>query len=687
MPNQADIPEQATTQLSARQQVTLSVLWFGLNFQTASLFAIVLPVQILLFVSPGNVGDAQQAVILGWLSVLGGLVSLFLPPLVGAVSDRTSNTLGRRRPYVLIGTVIELLGAWVLATPSNLAFLLAGLIIFEVGNNVCTAGYQSMLPDLVPESQRGEASGYMGLMTILGNAASFGLAAVLLGSISTNTVSPEAIRPGVTLYYVSSGLVLGIGALVTLVAVHEPRHDPYGPYGEQVAEQDGQLQVKSVGQQLQNWFALWLAPWHKRDFTLVFLTRTSVMLGISLFMTFVAYYFANVAQVTNFVQETAALAVLALGGAATSAFALGILSDRLRSRIGRVPLVCAATACMSVAALAFVLFPAGAPLWPMGILFGVGLGAYFSVDWALAVDVLPSTDSVGKDMGIWSIATTLPAVIAPFVGAVVLNFAGLAGHTSLGYRLVFTLAGALLVVGAVCVLMVRDQLSSPSGAQQSGTPSPGRSKASRRRVGLGWRLAFRTRSGKAQGFLRFWPFWEQVTIAVHPQQVIPDAPYDLLRVQFTRFHGRAITLPDGTTIQSGDQIVELHIHNSVMAQAASQASSWQLLRMLMGDLRSLARWSRTSSFPADVRAIYGYTLLSRGGRRLGFTVRERPRTLRSWLDGFFLLGLMVLYNPGGRSRLSQGTTYGREPVEVWMSRNDLDRMYGGLLRERDILET
>lgn len=676
MPNQANIPGEATAQLSTRRQVTLSVLWFGLNFQTAALFAIVLPVQILLFVTPGQVGNAQQAVLLGWLSVLGGLVSLFLPPLVGALSDRTSVTLGRRRPYVLVGTAIELLGAWVLATPSNLGFLLAGLLIFEVGNNVCTAGYQGMLPDLVPESQRGEASGYVGLMTILGNAASFGLAAVLLGGISSNALSPQAIRPGVTLYYLLSGLVLGIGALVTLFWVHETRYAQYDAYSAELAGRVDYTSVRTVGRRLQDWFDLWLTPWQKRDFTLVFLTRTSVMLGISVFMTFIAYYFANVAQVTNFVQETAALAVLALGGAAASALVLGILSDRLRHRIGRVSMVCGATACMSLAALSFVVFPAGAPLWPMGILFGVGLGAYFSVDWALAVDVLPSADSVGKDMGIWSIASTLPAIIAPFVGAVVLDFAGLAGHTTLGYRLVFCLAVALLVAGAVCVLLVRDQLASPDAGQASANPPARSLSATRRRVSPGWRLAFRTRSGKARGFLRFWPFWEFVTMAVNRQQTIPNAPFDLLRVQFTRFHGRALTLPDGTSIQPGDRIVELHIHNRVMAQAAGHSSSWRLLSMLVGDLRALAKWSATSSFPADVHAIYGYTLLSRGAPRLGFTVRGRPRSLRSRLDGFFLMGLLVLYHPAGRNRLNQGTTYGREPVEVWMSRRELDRGYG-----------
>jgi MFS family permease len=481
--NPADIPEEATSQLTTRQQLTLSVLWFGLNFQTAALFAVVLPVQILLFVSSGGqVGNAQQAVLLGWLSVLGGVVTLFLPPLVGALSDRTAGTLGRRRPYVILGTIIELLGAWVLATPSNLGFLLAGLLIFEAGNNVCTAGYQGMLPDLVPEAQRGEASGYMGLMTILGNAASFGLAAVVLGGISTSALSPGAIRSGVALYYVSSGLVLGLGALITVLWVHETRYLPYESYGGVLLGGEGFISrepVKPARQRIHDWFALWLTPWQKRDFTLVFLTRTSVMLGISVFMTFIEYYFANVAQVTNFVQETAALAVLALGGAASSAFLLGVVSDRLRSRLGRVPLVCAATTCMSLAALAFVVFPAGVPLWPMGVLFGVGLGAYFSVDWALAVDVLPSSDNVGKDMGIWSIATTLPAIIAPFVGAVVLNIAGVTGHTALGYRLVFTLAVVLLVAGAICVLLVRDRLTSPPVAQPETTTATGSSGVKR----------------------------------------------------------------------------------------------------------------------------------------------------------------------------------------------------------------
>ncbi|MGH2514467.1 MAG: MFS transporter [Ktedonobacterales bacterium] len=173
-----------TDRISTRHQLTLSVLWFALNFQNAALLPIVLPVQILLFVAPGAVGNAQQATFLGWLATLGASLALFMPAVAGALSDRTTGPWGKRRPYIALGAVLLLVGSSVLAVPRNIGLLIAGLLLFQLGNTICTGGYQGLLPDQVPDAQRGEASGYIGLMTILGNAGSLGLAAVLLGQIT-----------------------------------------------------------------------------------------------------------------------------------------------------------------------------------------------------------------------------------------------------------------------------------------------------------------------------------------------------------------------------------------------------------------------------------------------------------------------------------------------------------------------
>lgn len=192
-----------------------------------------------------------------------------------------------------------------------------------------------------------------------------------------------------------------------------------------------------------------------------------------------------------------------------------------------------------------------------------------------------------------------------------------------------------------------------------------------------WRLAFRSHSGQARGFLRFWPLWEWLTLRVMPHQAIPNAPYHLFEVQFTHVDAKPITLPDGTHIKRRDPVVILHINNRVLSRVVDETTPWQQLRMMRDDLRALAQWVERGGFPDDIRAIYGYTLLGRAASRLGFTLRRRPSSIRTRLDRFFLMGIMVLYHPGGRERLQRGTTYDTEPVETWMSLGELRRRYGG----------
>ena len=437
------------SRLSTREHLTLNVLWFALNAQSAALLPLVIPAQIALFISSSQVGSTQQVAFLSWLTIAAAVISLFMPPLVGTLSDKTAGGFGRRRPYIMIGGLLLLTSTPLLVSASNIALFISGLLLLLIGKNILTPAYQSLVPDRVPEEQRGIASGYVGGMTLLGNVVGLGLAEWLLSGVTLHSTSLSLIRVNVGIYYLVTAFLVLIGLLITVFTVRE--NPLLARRLEQPAKQKSFLPAF-----VRCFVTDCIHPWRSHNFTVVFLSRAALMLGLTLFMTYIEYYFARVQHAVNFVQVTGIIAMLALGGAVISGVVSGIISDRLKRR---APVVCFATLCMCAAALAFVVFPdnLAAWIWPLGIVFGLGYGAYTSVDWALSIDALPSLEKASKDLGLWNASTTLPAILAPLLGGLIINITAGLGNVSSGYRLVFGAAAFFLLLAAVGILFVRER--------------------------------------------------------------------------------------------------------------------------------------------------------------------------------------------------------------------------------------
>lgn len=422
----AAISTGARARLSLRNQVTLSALWLGLNFQSSALLPIVVPAQVLLLVDRGSVASSSQALAVSAMALGAAVIAIVVTPLAGAASDRMKSRFGRRRQLIVAGILFALVGQAGAAATTPLALFVIGLAIVQVGTNAATAAYQGLLPDMVQDSQRGAASGWLGLMTLIGSVGSLAAAGVLLGNVSRGPRLAAEVTHGALLFYVLAALVLAVTTAATVLGVEEkPRTSgPSRPWIELVRHQ---------------------------PFRVVFAARALVMIGLTLFLTYIEYYFASTNGTTTFVGATVAIALLALFGALLSSLALGIASDRMP----RVHIVVAANLAMAAAAWIFVFAPAQFPLAPLGVLFGLGYGAYLSVDWALAIDSLPGGATSARDLGIFTVSINLPSLIAPALGGLVILLADAVGVGSLAYRLVFSLAAISLLLGVVVVRRIR----------------------------------------------------------------------------------------------------------------------------------------------------------------------------------------------------------------------------------------
>ncbi len=438
-------PPGITTQrrVSLFDQININAFWIANNFHWQALLAIVIPSIIVKFL-----GDANKDINLTLVVIWGTLVAVVVNPLVGAISDYVTFRMGRRRPFLIIGTalnvIVLLLFAFSPTWFSSTALLLTFIVLFlllQFTNNLANSPWSAIIADKVPQNQRGMTGGFYGLFTLLGTI----LGSLIAGLIVNKNDPLPLYQNEIVQIFLLIAIVQIVFVAYTVITVKEtPLHE------------HATFQMSTV---LKKFF---FKPSQYPDLSWVLLARLLVMMGIWCVFYFLQYYFDDVLGgpgVKTIIFGSAFsgekfsgalfLPVLLLLALPTSLIA-GWISDHK----GRKVLVYLSGAMMTIVCVIFIVFQSQYSALIAGAFFGIGYGSYTSVDWALTTDVLPPTDEAGKFLGIWSAMGILPQVVGITIGGVILQLLrDLPNH--LGYTTLFLVTIVYFALGTLVIKQVR----------------------------------------------------------------------------------------------------------------------------------------------------------------------------------------------------------------------------------------
>jgi len=396
--------------------IRISLYWLGL---TAIDGAVGLFIQNRVNFGPFAVDPLEVGRVLFLLSIPVAVISILVQPTVGSISDYTVSRWGRRKPYIVIGSVLDVVFLVGIATSNTILMLGAFAALLSVSTNIARGPFQGYVPDLVPEQQVGLASAMVGLMQILGNVTGFVLvtAAVLMGQIE------------VAIFVVALVELVTMAAVVLRVGEGQPPKPRNGKSWGTIAREVWGTDVLK-----------------ERSYVWLLASRFFFLMGGAVLVNLILTYLK---QTHNLGEDAANSTNLVMLVTIVIANVIAIIpSARISDRIGRKPVIYASCVIGFIGILLAALAPAVPLAIVGGALFGASAGTFLAVDWALMTDIIPKASS-GRYMGLSNVATTSSTVIAVATAGLLLDTVNITFGLGLGPRAAYLLGGAYYVIAAL----------------------------------------------------------------------------------------------------------------------------------------------------------------------------------------------------------------------------------------------
>jgi MFS family permease len=206
------------------------------------------------------VPDAEKAPALATVAGFGALFAVIGNVLFGRLSDRTTARWGRRRPWIVAGTVVMTIAFVVMALGQSVPMVTAGWCLAQLGANATLAPFIATISDQVPKFQRGSVSALLGIAQNVGILGGTYLAQLFAKQLLILFVGPS---------------ILAIAAMIMFAFILPDQH----------------LKVRPPRMTAQEWIGtLWLNPLKHPDFAFAWWSRFLITLATFMFTTFRLFY-------------------------------------------------------------------------------------------------------------------------------------------------------------------------------------------------------------------------------------------------------------------------------------------------------------------------------------------------------------------------------------------------------------
>ena len=468
--------------------LTINLFWLGLNIRNTALGSIFMPYLVGIFAP-----EAIKNTALGAMRSAGLVIAMLVQPAAGLLSDRSTSRFGRRRPYILVGALFDCLFLAAIALSQTYWALLIAVLLIQFSSNISHGPLQGLIPDLVPEDQRGRASAIKAIMELLPlilvgltiakmvgagdlNWAIFVTGASLLVVTLTTMIfvkeTPLQEKPatpfwppmvrvlgmlggiaiGAVAGLVGGGLVGGLAGLITLIFAEKATALSVGVgVGGAVAMAVAVVAgvwagcFGTLGKEArkQAAFVWWIIN------RLMFLAAVTSIQGSIFYFVMYAFKLSNEAASSMTGSLTSIIGLFIV----LTALASGWISDRIgRTRLVALSGIVAAAG--NVLLLITIWVPNLTIVYVAGTIIGLATGLFMTANWALGTGLVPA-DEAGRYLGISNLAGAGAGIIGAGIGGLVADYIN---HyfMGLGYFAVFAAYAVLFALSTVSLLGMRE---------------------------------------------------------------------------------------------------------------------------------------------------------------------------------------------------------------------------------------